>query len=58
MVVTINIENWKRIPQELAVNFVLGKIQEQINKGEFSEKMNGNHYNENGVEYSVKVKGL
>lgn len=58
MVITINIDNWKRIPQELAVNFVLGKIQDKINGGGFDKRMYGNHYDENGVEYRVQVKGL
>jgi hypothetical protein len=57
MTITIDIHNWKHIPQELATTFVLGKLQEQINNGEFAQKMNGNYYNENGIEYSVKVKG-
>lgn len=55
---TINIDNWKHIPQELAVNFVLSKIQDKINNGGFGEHMFGNHYEENGVEYRVQVKGL
>lgn len=57
MTITIDIHNWKRIPQELAATFVLSKLQEQINNGEFAPKMDGNYYNENGIEYSVKVKG-
>lgn len=54
--ITINVENWKHVPQELAMIFVLKDIREKIENGEYSTNMSGNYYDLNGIEYSVTIK--
>lgn len=57
MTITIDIHNWKHKPSNEVVVFVLDKIKEQIDGKVVPNKLSGDYYNENGIEYSVKVKG-
>ena len=56
MTITIDIHNWKHKPSNEVVVFVLDKIKEQIDGKIVPNKLSGDHYNESGIEYSVKVK--
>lgn len=57
MKVTININNWKHIPNEEALKFVLKEVADDVVNGlTIGQSSKANFYELNGVEYIATIE--
>ena len=58
MTIKIQVENWKHIPNELALQFVLKEVAKDAANGTLTtdKSVTGNYYDMNGIEYRATVK--
>lgn len=57
MTIKIEVQNWKRIPSESALQFVLKEVAKDAANGTFTDEkpVTANYYNTNGIEYLATV---
>ena len=57
MTIKIEVQNWKHIPSETALQFVLNEVAKDAANGTFTDKkpVTANYYNMNGIEYRATV---
>lgn len=57
MTIKIEVQNWKHIPSEMALQFVLSEVAKDAAKGTFTDEkpVTANYYNMNGIEYRATV---
>ena len=57
MTIKIEVQNWKHIPDELALQFVLKEVAKDAAYGTLTtgKSVTGNYYNMNGIEYRAVV---
>lgn len=58
MTIKIEVQNWKHIPDELALQFVLKEVAKDAANGTLKtdKSVIGNYYDMNGIEYRASVK--
>ena len=58
MTIKIEDQNWKHIPDELALQFVLKEVAKDAANGTLKtdKSVIGNYYDMNGIEYRASVK--
>jgi len=58
MTIKIQVQNWRRIPSEKALQFVLKEVAKDAANGTLNvgKPVTGNYYSVNGIEYRVTVK--
>ena len=58
MTIKIEVQNWKHIPDELALQFVLKEVAKDAANGTFTDEKpaTANYYDMNGIEYRASVK--
>ena len=58
MTIKIEVQNWKHIPDELALQFVLKEVAKDAANGTLKtdKPVIGNYYDMNGIEYRASVK--
>ena len=57
MTIKIEVQNWKHIPNELALQFVLREVAKDAANGIFTDEkhVTADYYNMNGIEYRATV---
>jgi hypothetical protein len=57
MTIKIEVQNWKHIPSELALQFVLKEVAKDAANGTLAsgKTVTANYYDMNGIEYRATV---